>query len=279
MGYNQFGYVPRTADQLISSLISRINEYFGTSYTTQSFIGTNFYKLCYAVVQLIVETETDTGEIYAKLQDYFRATNETLINVKPPRQGMMDEAKKITQFNNYPNGIDVSFKNYPQDDPASAGKLSMCADVDTNDSQIDNIRQALVDMLANCMAEGVVTEGNVSEEHLFSNGQIKTYKFTWVERTPIKLKLTGLINPGSINIHPTDDYIKNQLYDNINERYIIGSDFAPQNYFTYDDAPYLSELLLQYSLDSGASWNSDVVHLDFYQKYTFSINDILIKVD
>jgi hypothetical protein len=72
MGYaNESGYTPQTIDQIMEAFRTAINTQFGTTYTTESFVGTNFYKYFYALAQRVQENEVKTSEIFAKLQDYF----------------------------------------------------------------------------------------------------------------------------------------------------------------------------------------------------------------
>ena len=47
MAYSEGGYIPSDFEDILSRIIVRVNEEFGTDYTRQTFIGTNFYKCFY----------------------------------------------------------------------------------------------------------------------------------------------------------------------------------------------------------------------------------------
>ena len=45
------GYAPRSYDDILLTTVNAVNEEFGTNYTTESFAGTNLWKVLYAVIQ------------------------------------------------------------------------------------------------------------------------------------------------------------------------------------------------------------------------------------
>ena len=55
-----------------------VNEQFGTTYDAESFVGTNFYKYFYALIQQLQMNEIRASEIVLKLQQYFTVTNESI---------------------------------------------------------------------------------------------------------------------------------------------------------------------------------------------------------
>ena len=60
MAYSQGGYVPSSFDDILERLIVRVNAEFGTEYTRQTFIGTNFYKCFYPIIQEFISAEAAT---------------------------------------------------------------------------------------------------------------------------------------------------------------------------------------------------------------------------
>ena len=73
------GYSPRSYETILAECVQVVNEQFGTSYTSQSFTGTNLWKYLYATIQGLMTVENNIAELGAKLQDYIRTQNEELI--------------------------------------------------------------------------------------------------------------------------------------------------------------------------------------------------------
>jgi hypothetical protein len=92
MGYaNETGYVPTDIDTIMSSLVVNINDQFGTSYTNETFVGTNLYKYFYALAQRLQESEVKTAEIFQKLQQYFIITNERISRPVVTNPGLIEK--------------------------------------------------------------------------------------------------------------------------------------------------------------------------------------------
>lgn len=115
------GYIPQTIDQMMVTVMNNVNTQFSTSYTTETFAGTNFYKYFYALVQRLQENEIKTSEILLRLQEYFDITNEELQRPNTTHPGIYDYFKSKGYF--------VSTKP-PAD--ADAGKVYICVDVEDN---------------------------------------------------------------------------------------------------------------------------------------------------
>lgn len=122
MGYaSETGYVPSTIAELMDSVRVNVNAQFGTSYVTENFVGTNFYKYFYSIIQDLQKNEVKTAEIFIKMQEYFSVTNEMILRPNTTHPGIFD------YFGS--KGFFVSTKP-PLD--ADAGKLFVCVDVDDN---------------------------------------------------------------------------------------------------------------------------------------------------
>ncbi len=79
MGFAQeTGYIPTDIATIMDDIMENVNTQFGTSYTSETFVGTNFYKFCYAIAQKMQENEIKTSEIFQKLQEYISVTNEAI---------------------------------------------------------------------------------------------------------------------------------------------------------------------------------------------------------
>lgn len=115
------GYLPLSIEDMFEVIRANVNTQFGTSYTTDTFVGTNFYKYFYALIQRLQENEVKTSEIFLRMQEYFNITNEKVQRPNTTAPGIYDYFKSKGYF--------VSTK--PPED-ADAGKAFICVDVSDN---------------------------------------------------------------------------------------------------------------------------------------------------
>lgn len=259
------GYTPLSIDEIMSNIMDRVNENFGTEYTEDTFLGTNFYKFFYSLAQRLQENEVKTSEIFLKLQNYFKLTNESLARPNTTVPGLIDYF--ATQ------GYEISVKPPIE---AEAGELSVAVNLDTDADDYAAQKTAFATILKNCVVAGVVTLGDITETITLSNSQSFDFKFNVANKIPIKLKLTLTLSDNNQFAILDDTEVANILFDNINSRYKFGLNFEPQRYFAVSDAPWASSVLLQYSLDGGSNWLSAVATLNFDDLYTFALGDITV---
>src|SRR6478609_10410075 len=120
MSYSQEnGYSPNSMDVLLDQVMAGINAQFGTTYTTETFQGTNWYKYAYAVLQKTEENEIKTSEIFIKLQEFISFTNEKINRPSVTYLGLTDAFAR--------DGYIISIKPPNNTD---AGKIFICVDVD-----------------------------------------------------------------------------------------------------------------------------------------------------
>jgi hypothetical protein len=258
------GYIPSTIPELMSYVREGVNEQFGTSYDEETFLGTNFYKYFYALVQRLQLNEIKTSEIFLYMQQYFVTTNEEIRRPNTTHPGLLDIFEDA--------GYLVSTKA-PAD--ADAGKLYVCVDVDENADSYPAKKLEICTILKNSVVAGVVTQGSESESITLSNLQSFDFKFNLPTRIRTYLKLTiTLSDNNTFSVGDVED-VKEALLANINARYRLGLNFEPQRYFSVLDAPWASAVLLEYS-DDNATWLSAVAALDYDELFTFSIADISV---
>lgn len=118
---SETGYLPIPIDTLMDVIRENVNTQFETTYTTESFLGTNFYKYFYALIQRLQENEVKTSEIFLRMQEYFNITNEEIQRPNTTHPGIYDYFGAQGYF--------VSTK--PPED-ADAGKAFICVDVVDN---------------------------------------------------------------------------------------------------------------------------------------------------
>ena len=261
------GYIPVTVESIVNDFMNRLNTEFNLSppYTTESFVGTSFYKYFYPIAQRIQESEVKTAEIVAKLQDYFNQTNEMLARPNTTNPGMIDYFKA--------QGFDISIKPVIE---AEAGELRVAVDLEESDPDYEDQKQAFLELLASVVIGGAVTIGDESGSVTLSNAQSFDYRFNLADRIPIKLRLTLDLSSNNTFVVLSPEETAAILFENINNRYRFGLNFEPQRYFSVIDAPWAASVLLEYSIDDGATWLDDIAVLEYDEVYTFDLADISV---
>jgi hypothetical protein len=269
MGFSQEnGYVPQTIEALMDLVMEGVNDEFGTTYTTETFIGTGWYKVYYAAMQRLQENEVKTSEIFLKLQDYFIETNERISRPVNTNPGLVDKLEA--------EGYTASVKQILE---ADAGKIYVCVDVDETDDDYLDTRLDICTIIKDSTSAGCVTQGSEVETITLSNGQDFAFKYNLPNRIPVLLKLTITTSDNNQVVIGSPDDTKLLLMQNIAARYRLGRDFEPQRYFSVVDAPWASTVLLEWSDDDGGDWDDTVFEADYDDLYTFDLGDIeLVEV-
>lgn len=269
MGFSSnAGYVPLSIPALMAIVRENINIQFGLSYTEESFLGTNFYKYFYALIQRLQENEVKTSEIFLKLQEYFEITNEKILRPNTTAPGIIDYFKA--------RDFEVSVK--PPED-ADAGKVFVCVNVDGDAPDYADTKLEICQILKDCIVGGVVSQGSEEEMITLSNNQSFSFKFNLPTLTPILLRLTITLSENNQFTIASPDDVKATLAANIAAKYRLGLNFEPQRYFSVVDAPWAAEVLLEWSDDNGDNWYDSVFDADYDDLFTFGLDDISIVED
>lgn len=267
MGFaNDTGYVPVTIEELMSVVRENINTQFSTSYTVETFVGTNFYKFFYALMQRLQENEVKTSEIFLRMQEYFLVTNERVLRPNTTHPGIYDYFAAA--------GFLISTKE-PND--TDRGKAFICVDVDDAADDYDETKLELCNLVKDCVVAGVVSQGTESETITMENGQSFDFKYNLPDRIPILLQLT--ITQSENNLFTVEDPsdVRQTLFDNINAKYKLGKNFEPQRYYSVVDAPWAAEILLEWKLDDGMdTFKSTVFEAEYDELLTFALEDISV---
>lgn len=257
------GYQPRTISELMNVVRINVNEQFGTEYEVDTFLGTNFYKFFYSVIQELQANEVRASEIVLRLQQYFDVTNEMIVRPNTTHPGIFDYFSA--------RGFIVSSKP-PAD--ADAGKVYIAIDLDSGADDYDDKKLEACTIIKDCVAAGIVSQGSEVETLTLSNNQSFDYKFNLPDVTTLLLRLT-LVNSANNQFSVlSPEETAQLLFDNINARYRLGLSFEPQRYFSVLDAPWAASVLLEYKLDGAGSWLSAVYVSDYDELFTFGLEDI-----
>lgn len=262
------GYTPVTFDQLMGAIREALNTQFGLDYTEGTFIGTNWYKYFYVLVQKVLENEVKTSEIFLKLQEYIASTNLRIQRPSVSLPGIIDS------FTAY--GYVASVRKTLE---ADAGTVAVCVDTDEDADDYPAKKLEICNLLKDFIVGGMVFIGDQTESITLSNGQEFDFSFVLPNRIAVILRLTLISSNNQEVTLPGDEEIRQIAFDNINARYRLGWDFEPQRYFTQVDAPWASSILLEWSDDDGDNWHDTIYEADFDDIYTFELEDIAVLVD
>lgn len=262
------GYTPMTFDEIMSEIREGINTQFNTSFTPETFIGTQWYRYMYALVQKAQAGEIKTSQVFEKLQQYIALTNERIQRPSVSYPGLVDAFQS--------HGYIASFQPPSVE---NAGTIAVCVDVDPMDPDFADIKLDICQKLKDFTPAGIVSQGTHTESIVLSNGQSFEYRFSTPTKIPVKLRLTLTISKNNLLTVPGDAEIRQILFDNINARYRLGWNFEPQRYFTQDDAEWASTVLLEWTDDDGESWNDTVFEAEFDDLFTFGLEDIQVVIN
>jgi hypothetical protein len=261
------GYTPRSVPAILDDLRVLVNAQFQTNYTEENFVGSNHYKHCYALAQKIQQNETKAAEIFQKLQDYIASTNEAIQRPSVSAPGVLDSLAS--------QGFVASVKPPIVED---AGTASVCVDLDDEADGYALKKLEVCTLLSQYYAAGIVTLGDEEESIVLSNGQSFDFKYTLPNRIPVLLRLTAIESENNLLVVPSDEVIREKIFDNARASYRLGLNFEPQRYYTLADAPWAATLLLEWSDDDGETWHDEVYDADFDDLFEFALEDIEVVI-
>lgn len=263
------GYTPVGFDEIMDAIRVQLNTQFNTTYTAENFVGTNWYKYFYALVQKIGENETKTAEIFLKLQEYIAQTNDRIQRPSVSNPGILDSLQDA--------GYIASVKKQTEED---AGKISICVQVDSEDEDYAETKLEICNLIKDYVVGGVYSLGTETEVIHLSNGQAFEFSYFLPNYIPVKLRLTLYLSVNSPMAVPSDEVIRQKVFDNIAARYRLGWNFEPQRYFEIlDDAPYAESVLLEWTANDGDNWYSEVFTAEFDDLFTIALEDIQVTVN
>lgn len=264
MAYSQGGYVPSSFDDILERLIVRVNAEFGTEYTRQTFIGTNFYKCFYPIIQEFISAEADFAEAYEKLSDYIRQTNAVIAVSKTPDDALIKTFKQA----GYTLSLDANTLS-------NAGKIAVCVDVDNSAADYATKKAEILELLKENTVAGMYFVGGQRGNRTLSNGQDMEFAFALPLRTNVELKLTLTLSNDTNILVDGEDVIKDKLLANLAEMYALGRKFEPERYFTISrDCPYAAAVKLEYKLSGAENYSSAVYQSLYTDLFVFDKENI-----
>lgn len=263
------GYAPRSYDDILLTTVNAINEEFGTNYTTQSFAGTNIWKVLYAAIQEIMTTENNISLLGEKMKQFISVQNEELYAPTSTIDGFTDLLKRELSL----------VGSIKPNEAADAGNLYLCVDVDNTLDDYATIKQEILDLMHVHLVGGLVYHGTETGTVTGTNGQSYSYGYSLPTPVSLMVKVTIDVSDNTLLKIPTTNEVKALFLKNFAERYRLGFDFEPQNYLCRDDVPFAGSILIEYSQDSGVTWDTDVLDLDFDEKVTLAEEDVEVEIN
>lgn len=257
------GFIPRTFNQIMNELMGNININFGLNYTEENFIGTNFYKFCYSIAESIVEQDVMTQNIYEHYLNYVTNVN---LKINTPVCTIDNLLEKFDA-----EDIEVGFM---ENDDTNCGTIYMSVNLDESGNTENE--QKIGQILSENTSAGTAFVGTKSVDIALSNGQAFTYKWELANLIPAQIKITFTLSDVETGIL-TEQEVKDKFIEMVTASYRLGNNFEPQRFCNVNIYPFASECLLEYSLDSGSTWLTDVYVSNYDDKLTFDPDDIIVN--
>lgn len=152
------GFVPRTFDEILATMVAKINEQYGTNYDVTTIQGTNMYKYFYAGIQVIMEAEQQVADLSGKYQQYITNTNQKILQPRGTVDGFINFIKSDGVLN-----TEGSFD--PIDEPEKAGKIKFAILLDLNDPQYMNKKNKLIEYFHKYLSVGLYYYSGIGDNY------------------------------------------------------------------------------------------------------------------
>ena len=264
------GYSPRSYETILADCVEVVNQEFGTSYTSQTFVGTNLWKYLYATIQGMMTIENNISELGVKLQDYIRTQNEELIIHRSSVDGIMQAIK---------DELNLISSIKPVESSADAGEIYLAVDIDNEGADYANKKQKILNVMHKYLTAGLHYNGTETGTVTATNGQVFNYAYELPTEQALKIKIQVRVSENNNIFVETTNNIKEKFLENFSNLYRLGFDFEPQQYLNISrDLPFASEITTQYSTNGGSSWATEVLESDYKTKLTIADADVKVEV-
>lgn len=150
------GFVPRTFDEILATMVAEINKQYGTNYDTTTIQGTNLYKYFYAGIQVIMEAEQQVSDLSGKYQDYISSTNQKILQPRGTVDGFINFVANDGVLN-----TEGSFD--PIDSEDKAGKIKFAILLDINDPEYITKKNKLIEYFHKYLSVGLYYFGGLGD--------------------------------------------------------------------------------------------------------------------
>lgn len=130
-----------------------------------------------------------------------------------------------------------------------------------------DLKQEIIDKMALWLTAGAYFEGYETGTKTISNGQ--TFNFAYALPNPIDIIVRITVTSSANATTPVlnENQIRDIFEANFATLYKLGLDFEPEKYLEIArDLPFASDILLEYSENSGGSWSADPRSMAYNEK-------------
>jgi len=182
----------------------------------------------------------------------------------------------ITARNGGTAGNSIALAYTDNDTNVGATKSGTALSGGTTEAGYAAKKLEICEIIKDSVVGGVWSMGDQTETITLSNGQDFDFSFCLPNRLVPLVRLTTVLSDNNQSVILTTDQQKAIVLANIAARYKLGRDFEPQRYFSVVDAPWAASVLLEYSLNGGASYASTVYEADFDDLFEVGLANISI---
>lgn len=264
MSYQQDnGYTPRSFDEIMNELRLGVNAQFFTNYDEDTFLGTGWYRYFYPIVQRIQNNEVKMSEIFTKLAEYIVQQNQKISRPSVSLPGTIDAYEAA--------GYKVGVEPTEED---TVGEIRIAVDLELTDPDFAAKKLEICTIMKDCTVAGTVSIGDQVENITLSNGQSFPYKFKLAIKNAIMFRITLTDSLNTAIAIPSDEDIRLAFYQNYQSRYRLGWNIEPQKYYNQGDALWAASVVVEYSMDAGSTWETDIYESDYDELWTLDLEDI-----
>lgn len=244
---DEFGVIPENFDthmgRYYSAFINSRTEYNAVAYN--QFVASDEYKIFYPSAQIDMYIDNLLAETFLKMSDFISAANLRISNPTTTPNALM--AGLLERF-----GFRSSVKQMTEE---NAGKMHVAIDY-TPDADLNYQIASYFEKTA--VVGSTYMVGDVEQDIVLEKGGIETYRWVAATEQAMHFRIRITRSRNSTAVEDTPESIVSLFLANFELFYWVGMDVEPERYFEINrDAPYAAEIITEYSLDDGDSWQSD----------------------
>ncbi|MFV0448057.1 MAG: hypothetical protein ACK5MF_06300 [Vibrio sp.] len=241
-----------------SAFINSRDEYKNIAFNT--FVASDEYKVYYAAAQIDMYADTVMAETFLKMSEFIQTANLKIENPTTTPNALIAGLRE--KF-----GLRSSVKQMIE---ADSGKMHVAIDY-TPSAQL-NLKIAQY-MESSCVVASTYMVGDIEQDIVLSEGGVETYRWVKATEQEILFRIRIRLSRNSTSIVDTPETVVRLFLENFDSYYWVGMDVEPERYLEINrDAPYASEIITEYTLDGGDTWQTDPYISPYNIKFTPSLN-------
>lgn len=266
---SELGVIPEDFDTHIgryySAFVDSRAEYNNIAYNT--FLASDEYKVYYPAAQVDMYADNIMAETFLKMSEFIQSTNLKISNPTTTPNALIAGLRQ-----NF--GLRSSVKQMTE---ADSGKMHVAIDYTPDD---DLNLQIAAYMESTCVVASTYMVGDIEQPIVLSEGGIETYRWVAATEQSMMFKVTLKVSRNSTAATDSPEVVQSKFLSNFDEFYWVGMDVEPEKYFEINrDAPYASDIITEYSIDDGESWETIPYESPYNIKFipTLDVSNIIFK--